>query len=102
MILLIENNNRGGISSVMGDDRYVKSDEYKKFLYIDANNLYGYAMSQSLPYDDIKFDSNTDIETILPISDDSAIVYFVEVDLKYPDAIKDETKNFPFCPENKF
>ena len=29
MILLIENNIRGGISSVMGD-RYVKSDENKK------------------------------------------------------------------------
>ena len=43
MILLIENNIRGGISSVMGD-RYVKSDEDKKILYIDANNLYGYAM----------------------------------------------------------
>ena len=25
-------------------DRYVKSDEEKKILYIDANNLYGYAM----------------------------------------------------------
>ena len=30
MILLLENNSRGGISSVMGD-RYVKSDENKKF-----------------------------------------------------------------------
>ena len=40
MILLLENNIRGGISSVMGG-RYVKSDENKKILYIDANNLYG-------------------------------------------------------------
>ena len=31
MILLLENNIRGGISSVMGD-RYVKSDENKKIL----------------------------------------------------------------------
>ena len=30
-------------------DRYVKSDENKKILYIDANNLYGWAMSQPLP-----------------------------------------------------
>ena len=102
MILLIENNNRGGISSVMGVDRYVKSDEYKKILYIDANILDGYVMSQSLPYGDIKFDSNTDIETIHAISDDSAIGYFLEVDLKYLDEIKDKTKNFSFCPENKF
>ena len=40
MILLIKNIIRGGISSVMGD-RYVKSDENKKILYVDANNLYG-------------------------------------------------------------
>ena len=52
MILLIENNIRGGISSVMGD-RYVTSDENKKILYVDANNLYGRSMSESLPYDEI-------------------------------------------------
>ena len=101
MILLLENNIRGGISSVMGD-RYVKSDDHKKILYIDANNLYGYAMSQSLPYEDLKFESNIDIESILSNPDDSEIGYFVEVDLKYPDEIKDKTKNFPFCLENKF
>ena len=48
LILLIENNIRGGISSVMGD-RYVKSDENKKILYMDATNLYGHSMSQMLP-----------------------------------------------------
>ena len=46
MILLIENNIRGDISNIMGD-RYVKSDENKKILYGDANNLYGHSMSQS-------------------------------------------------------
>ena len=51
--MLIEKNIRGGISSVMGD-RYVKSDEHKKILYIDATNLYGHSMSQMLPYDDIE------------------------------------------------
>ena len=45
LILLLENNIRGGISSVMGD-RYIKSDKIKKLLYIDANNLYGHSMSQ--------------------------------------------------------
>ena len=41
MILLIENNIRGGISSVMGD-RYAKSNDNKKVLCIDANSLYGH------------------------------------------------------------
>ena len=38
MILLLENNFRGGISSVMGD-RYVKSSDTKKFLNQDCTNL---------------------------------------------------------------
>ena len=53
LILLIENNIRGGISSVMGD-RYVKSNENKKIFYMDAINLYGHSMSQKLPYDELK------------------------------------------------
>ena len=54
-------NIRGGICSIMGD-RYVQSDENKKILYVDANNLYGWAMSESLPYDEIKFDGNVKLE----------------------------------------
>ena len=100
MILLLENNIRGGISSVMGD-RYIKSDENKKILYVDANNLYGHSMSQPLPYDEIKFDRSVILEEILNTPDDSDIGYFVEVDLKYPDKIKEKTKNFPFAPVNK-
>ena len=38
MILLLENSISGGISSDMGDI-YVKSDDNKKILHIDANNL---------------------------------------------------------------
>ena len=100
MILLLENNIRGGISSVMGD-RYVESNGDKKIMYFDANNLYGDSMSQPLPYDEIKFDNNVKLEDILNTSDDNDIGYFIEVDLKYPDNIKEKTKKFPFAPVNK-
>ena len=100
MILLLENNIRGGISSIMGH-RYMKSNENKKILYFDANNLYGHSMSEPLPYDEIKFDKNIELEDILNTPDDSDVGYFIEVDLKYPDNIKQKTKNFPFAPENK-
>ena len=100
MILLLENNIRGGISSVMGD-RYIKSDKNKNILYIDANNLYGHSMSQYLPYVEIKFDNTVKLEDILNTPDDSDIGYFIEVDLIYPDNIKEKTKNFPFAPINK-
>ena len=106
LILLIENNIRGGISSVMGD-RYVKCDENKKILYMDATNLYGYSMSQMLPYDEIEMWRGHPnlymnwLEEILNTPDDNEIGSFLEVDLKYPDNIKEKTKPFPFCPENK-
>ena len=79
MILLLENSITGGISSVMGH-RFVKSDENKKIIYSDANNLYGHSMSQLLPYDEIKFDTNVKLEDILNTPDDSDIGYFLEVD----------------------
>ena len=87
MILLLENNIRGGISSVMGD-RYVQSDENKKILYVDANNLYGHSMFQTLPFDELSSDNNVKLEDILNTADDSNIGYFIEVDLTYPKNIK--------------
>ena len=100
MILLLEDNIRGGISSVMGD-RYIQWDENKEIFHIDANNLYGHSMSQPLPYDEIKFDKNVELEEILNTPDDSDIGYFIEADLKYPDNIKEKTKHFPIAPVNK-
>ena len=106
-ILTLDKNIRGGISSVMGD-RYVKSYENKKIIYIDATKLYGHSMSQLLPFDKIEMwyaypaypDLYMDkIEEILNTPDDSDIGYFVEVDLKYLDNTNQKTKNFPFCPE---
>ena len=61
LFLTLQNNIRDGLSSVMGD-RYKKSDDIKKILYIDANNFFGYSMSQPLPYVKIKFDRNVKIE----------------------------------------
>ena len=101
LILTLENNIRGGISSVLGD-KYIESDENKKILYMDATNLYGHSMSQMLPYDEVEMWHGHPhlymnwLEVILNTPDDSDIGYFVEVDLKYPDEIKEKTKNFHF------
>ena len=61
MILLKENNIRGGISSVKGD-RYVESDDNTKIMYIDANNVYGH--SPPLPYDENSIDKNVKLKDI--------------------------------------
>ena len=97
LILLIENIIRGGISSVMGD-RYVKSDDKKTIIYMDATNLYGHSMSHLLLYDGIKMKHGqrdrymNKLEEILITPDDSHIGYFIEVDLKYLYKVKEKTK----------
>ena len=64
-------------------------------------------MSQMLPYDEIEmWHGHPDkywnwLDEISNTPDDNEIGYFLEVDLKYPDDIKQKTKYFPFCPENK-
>ena len=90
-ISLRENIIRGGICSVMGN-RYVESYENKKIIYMDSTILYGYSMSQSLPYDEIKFDKNVKLEENLNTPDDSDIGYFIEVELGYPDYLREKNK----------
>ena len=87
LIWFLENFTRGGISSVMCDG-YVKSDENKKVLYIEATIFHGWAMSESLTFDEINFIENIILENILSTPDDSDTGYFVEIDLGYPDEIK--------------
>ena len=102
LLLVLENNIRGGISGVMGD-RYVKSDDSTKILYIDANNLYGWAMSQFLPignFQEIEIKDNQInlLNCIINTPDNSDVGYFLLLDLEYPAEIKLQTENFPLCP----
>ena len=53
MHLFLEKGMRGGISYI--SKIYSKIDKNKTKMYWDANNLYGWAMSQSLPVSDFKF-----------------------------------------------
>ena len=65
------------------DDR--KSNKY--ITYLDANNLYGWEMSQYLPYGEFKWLKQNKIDK-LPlnsIAGNSSDGYILEVDLEYPD-----------------
>ena len=70
--LLFEYLIQGAVSNVMSD-RSMKSEDNKKILHIDANKVYGPSMSQSLPYDEIKFDRNVQLENIITTPDDGDI-----------------------------
>ena len=76
---------RGGICGIMGD-RYVNSNnmaehDRRSIWYIDANNLYGYAMMQKLPYEDFDFITITTLDTILNTPDDSDHGYYIVCDI---------------------
>ena len=64
-------------------------------------------MSQSLPYDEIEMWKGSPyryldrFKDILNTPNDSDIGYFVEVDLRYPDDIKEKIKTVLFAPEIK-
>ena len=72
MLVLFENTIRRGISSPIGD-RFVKSDDNKKIKKIDANNLYGWAMIQSSPYDETEFAKIVQTYDILKTEDNKDI-----------------------------
>ena len=108
MVLMVESGIRGGISGVCGD-RYVnvtdKPNEH--LLYLDANNLYGYAMSQSLPTHGFKWGDQstiTELDKLIrsnKVSDllDKGVGCVLEVDLTVPKTKKFE--NYPLAPETK-
>ncbi|KAK6998843.1 hypothetical protein BgiMline_008450 [Biomphalaria glabrata] len=80
-----------------------KFDKTKRkwIIYLDANNLYGWAMSQPLPLKDFKWLTEEDISSldINNISDDAETGYILEVDLEYPEELHDQHNDFPLAPE---
>jgi hypothetical protein len=92
---------------VKANNHYLEDFDSSKpenyLMYWDANNLYGWAMSQYLPYKNISLNSDINIDNInniLDIPDDNDVGYIIECDLEYPAEIHDKLKEFPPCPEN--
>jgi len=83
----------------MGDD-YDQTKESNYLTYLDANNLYGWAMSRHLPFSKIGFDEKVTIKEVLETADDNIVGYIVECDLSFPKELHDKFKEYPPCPEN--
>ncbi|KAL6419452.1 hypothetical protein ACFW04_011401 [Cataglyphis niger] len=107
MVMFVERGIRGGLSQC--SNRYARANnkylqlynplESSSYLmYFDVNNLYGWAMCQSLPYEDFRWIedvSNVDLMSVMP---NSPIGYILEVDLAYPLKLHDSHADLPFCP----
>ena len=63
------------------------------------NNLYGWAMSEYLPYGGFKWLKNVDLFDVMSISEKSLIGYFLKVDLEYPDELHELHNDYPLAPE---
>ena len=95
MLLMIEDGIRGGITHAIhryaeANNKYMnnydKNKESSYLMYLDTNNLYGWAMSQKLSVDGFKWKPNlslTDKKFIKNYDENSSIRYMLEVDVKY-------------------
>lgn len=110
MVLFLQKGIRGGIVQV--SQRYSKANNKymsdfnsklpsKYLMYLDANNLYGWAMSQALPEGNFEWVEDIDNFNVNSISIDSNIGYILEVDLNYPISIHNKHNDLPFCCETK-
>ena len=102
MLLMIEKGVRGGVSMIskihgkannkyMGEE-YDPSQPSKYITYLDANNLYGWAMSKPLPISNFKWMKNLNNWRNRPC--------ILEVDLEYPEELHDLHNEYPLAPES--
>ena len=81
-----------------------KNKESTYLEYLDANNLYGWAMSQKLSVGNFKWvekddASKFDEEFIKNCDENSDKGYILEVDVEYPENIRMLHSDLPFLPE---
>ncbi len=95
-VMKVINENEGDLR---GKDILSEMLKTNYLLYVDANNLYGYAMSQYMPCKDFEWIAPSEelIEQILSTPKDSDIGYILEADLEYED--RETTQKFPLAPE---
>ena len=112
MLLMFEKGIRGGISIISNrygeaNNKYMrkgfnKNKPSKYLMYLDANNLYGCAMSMKLPTHGFKWLTGGEMEKlfnnrVIQVWEKTPCI--LEVDLVYPEELHDKHNDYPFCPE---
>ena len=81
---------------------YNKNKESSYIQYLDANNLYGWAMSQKLPVNGFKRINDVteiDEEFTKNYDEDNDKAYILKVDVKYARKLHDLHSDLPFLPK---
>ena len=111
MFLTYEQGIRGGIcnkvhSYAEANNKYMKNyDKNKKssfLIYVDANNLNGWAMSKKLPVDGFKWVDDLSMFTedfIKSCDEEGDAGYLLVVDIEYPKTLRMLHSDSPFLPE---
>ena len=103
MLLMFEKGIRGGISMISNrhgraNNKFMKeqfdSSRPSKFVtYLDANNLYGWAMMKPLPVGNFHWMTGDELERWMEFP------CVLEVDLEYPEELHDFHNDYPLAPE---
>ena len=113
MLLMAEEGIRGGICHSIhryakANNKYMKNynnnEEPSYIQYLDANNLYGWAMSKKLPVNGFRWLDSDKIneineEFIKNYNENDNKDYIFEVDVRYPKRLHDLHSDLPFLPE---
>ena len=104
----IEKGMRGGISTIthryaQANNKYMKNYDPEKessyIPYLDANNLYGWAMSQKLPTGDFRWIPSPEYINLESYDENSAKGLILVVDLEYPPELHRLHNDYPLAPE---
>ena len=106
----IEKGMRGGISTIthrhaVANNKYMRKENYDPekessyIPYLDANNLYGWAMSQKLPRGDFRWIPSPEYINLDSYDENSAKGLILEVDLEYPPELHRLHNDYPLAPE---
>ena len=115
MLLMVEKGIRGGICHSIqryakANNKYMKyynnNEESSYIQYLDANNLYGWAMSKKLPTNGFKWIHNNETakhvineDFIKNYNENNDKGYILEVDVKYPKRLYRLHTDLPFLSE---
>ena len=113
MLLMVEKGIRGRICQAIHTyakannkcmNNYDKSIESSYLTFLDANNFYGWGMSQKFPINGfkwVKYLAKFNESFIKKYNQNSDRGYFLEVDVKYPKNLFKSHKDLPFLAERK-